>query len=272
MALEDGAPLNSRTTTILFMDVKGWSKLTSSEIHAYASIGLQNLKTHLSDYDFINTWGDAIVATFDSTRKAAKNAIRIRDFFANSYPDSGVARGLSCRISLHLGEVIVCHNPLINRDDIFGSAVHLAARLEPVTAPGQIFCTSAVARSFNEIEDSSPRAWSLGPMELAKGFGREEIFVVTGPNAPDPRPLPQAAASSHAEPPGESGTGVSNGLPDESANLRLRGWLNQLSVRRSGKAITLSEIARECMIGADQPYRLLPQGPAGLIHDPSHIR
>ncbi|MEB3320025.1 MAG: adenylate/guanylate cyclase domain-containing protein [Cyanobium sp.] len=266
VTLKEAATLDSKTKTILFMDVKGWSKLTSSEIEAYASKGLRNLSTHLSGHDFINTWGDAIVATFDSARKAAENAIRIRDFFANSYPDSGVARGLSCRISLHLGEVIVCHNALIGREDIFGSAVHLAARLEPVTTPGQIFCTLVVANSLKDIEDSSPRALPLGQMELAKKFGTEEIFVVTGPNAPDPRPLlRQAAVGSPTEPPAESSPEGKTNLPDDSALLRLRGWLNQLPLRRSGEAIALNTIASECAVEADQPYRLLPQliGEAG---------
>jgi class 3 adenylate cyclase len=247
----------TKTRTILFMDVVGWSKLSTDEIYAYATTGLHTLSSTLKDYDFINTWGDAIVATFDSAKCAAENALRIRDFFANSYPESGVAPGLTCRVSLHVGDVIFCHNALRNGDDIFGEAVHVAARLEPVTMPGNIFCTKRVADMLSEIRGSAPRVWPIGPQNLAKDFDTLELYVVTGPNANDPRPLiPQAnktaSTTSHSE---------NDNLPDTSASTRIKGWLNKLPKNRTGEAILLEEIEQQCKLQPGQPYRLL----SGLV-------
>ena len=244
----------SKTRTILFMDVAGWSKLSAQEIYAYATTGLHTLSAELKDHDFINTWGDAIVATFESAKCAAENAWRIRDFFANSYPVSGVAPGLTCRVSLHVGEVFSCHNALRNGPDIFGEAVHVAARLEPVTMPGNIFCTKQVADMLSDIRGSAPRVWSIGQQNLAKDFGIVELYVVTGPNAIDPRPLiPQASktasSTSHSE---------NDYLPDLSASTRIKGWLNKLPKNRTGEAISLKEIEQECKLQPGQPYRLLP--------------
>lgn len=249
--------ISTRTRTVLFMDVAGWSKLKAHEIHAYATTGLHTLSTMLNDYDFINTWGDAIVATIDSAKSAAENALRIRDFFANSYPESGVASGLTCRVSLHVGEVISCDNALRNGKDIFGEAVHVAARLEPVTMPGNIYCTKQVADMLSEVHGSAPRAWPIGSLELAKDFGTVEVYIVTGPNANDPRPLilqtnNECSSANHSE---------VDCLPDTSASTRIKGWLNKLPTKRSGEAIALEEIEQECKLEPGQPYRLL----AGLV-------
>jgi class 3 adenylate cyclase len=244
---------SSKTRSILFMDVSGWSKLPASEIYAYASKGLQALSQRLDGYDFINTWGDSIVATFESAKTAAEMALGIQEFFANSYPESGVSSGLTCRVSLHLGEIICCRNALRNELDVFGEAVHVAARLEPVTAPGAIFCTQAFADRLREVQGSAPKAWPFGQLELAKGFGRVEVFAVTGPNAQDPRSL-------YGQPSSESSrvSAIKDvHLPDESARTRLKGWLNKLPISRSGEAIALSEIEANCGLQAGQANRLI---------------
>jgi class 3 adenylate cyclase len=251
VAVDDA--FSSKTRSILFMDVSGWSKLPAHEIHAYATKGLQALSQRLEGNDFINTWGDSIVATFESAKTAAENALRIQDFFVNSYPESGVSSGLTCRVSLHLGEVICCRNALRNQFDIFGEAVHVAARLEPVTSPGAIFCTQAFADRLREVQGSAPKAWPFGQLELAKGFGRVEVFVITGPNAHDPRSLYSQASSESSE----ASVVKDMPLPDVSARTRLKGWLNKLPLRRSGEAIALNEIDVNCGLQAGQALRLI---------------
>jgi hypothetical protein len=93
----------------------------------------------------------------------------------------------------------------------------------------------------------------LGQLELAKGFGRVEVFAVTGPNAQDSRSLYCQTSSESSE--------VSDlknvSLPDESARTRLKGWLNKLPVRRSGEAIALNEIDTNCKLQAGQTFRLI---------------
>lgn len=185
-----GKNASSKTVSILFMDVSGWSKLDAERIHRYVTLAMPKLAELMPQRDFINSWGDAIVATFSSVKEASESALRIRDFFRNSYSYDGIAEGLTCRISLHLGEALICQNPFINRYDIFGDAVHLAARLEPMTLPGQIFCTKSFAERLEELRGLAPKPWPLPQaLSLPKDFGTITAYVVAGVNEPDPRPM-----------------------------------------------------------------------------------
>lgn len=143
---------------------------------------MPRIAKELVGHDFLNTWGDAIVATFPSAKSAAESALKMRDFFERALPRDGIPKGLACRIALHQGEVIVCTNTLLEREDVFGEAVHVAARLEPVTAPGQVYCTGAFAHALDAVSNLAPRATSVGRLKLAKAFGEIEVFVATWPN------------------------------------------------------------------------------------------
>ena len=179
----------TKTASILFMDVSGWSKLTAHAIYEYVTKAMPELAKEIKGNDFINTWGDAIVATFGSAKDAAESALRIKALFAQGYPHAGIAEGLTCRISLHAGEVILCENPLKGGEDIFGDAVHMAARLEPATAPGHVFCTSTFATLLNGVSGIAPKALPLpNKLRLPKGYAEIEAFVVTWRGDPDPRP------------------------------------------------------------------------------------
>lgn len=175
-------PTETRTRTILFLDVVGWSKLSPAQIRRYVTEALPAISKYLDEAASSNTWGDAIVALFDSVRFAAAAALDIQAYFQRGSEDQGITEGLSCRIALHQGEVIVCHNPVLGREDFFGDAIHLAARLEPVTESGHIFCTETVARSLREIRGLGARAWPIGIRSLAKGYGSEAVYVITGGN------------------------------------------------------------------------------------------
>ena len=179
-------PTETRTRTILFLDVVGWSKLSPTQIRRYVTEALPSISQYLGAAASSNTWGDAIVALFDSVRAAAEVALDIQAYFQRGSEDLGITEGLSCRIALHQGEVIVCHNPVLGREDFFGDAIHLAARLEPVTESGHIFCTETVARALREIRGLGARAWPIGIRELAKGYGSEPVYVITGGNVVNP--------------------------------------------------------------------------------------
>lgn len=179
----------SEIRAILFMDVSGWSKLTSIEIKKYVQTALPQLKPFVANSDFHNTWGDAIVATYRSAIDAAKAALSIRDFFQRATAEEGVPAGLTCRIALHQGEILLCENALTGKMDIFGHGVHIAARLEPATAPSQIFCTPEFASSLAGVSGLGPKAWLLGPVKLPKEYGIVNASVVTHANVQeDPTP------------------------------------------------------------------------------------
>lgn len=184
--------LTTETRNILFMDLSNWSKLSAPQVVDYLNKALPHLaKIVQEDHKatHLNTWGDALVATFGSTREAAECALHVRNFFQGAAESEGIPVGLMPRLSLHLGEVIIAYNPIIERRDVFGEAVHLAARLEPSTPRGQVYCTKNFADALDYVKGLGPVAHAIATIELPKNFGQVQAFAVTGPNEPAPSPL-----------------------------------------------------------------------------------
>jgi class 3 adenylate cyclase len=106
----------------------------------------------------IRTTGDGVLATFDGPARAIRCADAIR---ADLHP-----LGLDVRIGLHTGEYE------IQRDDVGGIAVHIAARVMAGAGAGEIRCSRTVrdltAGSGLVFEDLGehtlkgvPDAWQL---------------------------------------------------------------------------------------------------------------
>jgi class 3 adenylate cyclase len=248
----------TRTSSILFMDVSGWSKLKAPQIHDYVVKAMPQLGEQLKGTRFLNTWGDAIVATFDSAKVAAEVALRLQDFFSRAYPQDGIAEGLSCRVALHAGETIVAQNPLTQKEDIFGDAVHVAARLEPMTEPGYVFCTQSFADRLREVTGAAPKPWPFEPIKLPKGFGTIDVSVVTWPNATDPRPALRLARAADDQPPAPSAQAAPI-ISDADALMLLESWVTGLTTDRSGQSIPLATVAKEANVPVNVVKRLLPQ-------------
>ncbi len=82
--------------------------------------------------------GDAVLADFDSVVAATNCAIGIQRAIAARTADFAEDRRLLFRIGINLGDVIV------DRDDIYGEGVNVAARLEALAPPGGICVSAAV--------------------------------------------------------------------------------------------------------------------------------
>ena len=79
----------------------------------------------------VKSLGDGMLATFDGPSRAISSAIAIRD---------GARRlGLDLRAGLHTGEL-----ELLADGDIGGLAVHIAARISSLAAPGEVLVSSTV--------------------------------------------------------------------------------------------------------------------------------
>jgi class 3 adenylate cyclase len=235
--------LKPKGVSILFMDVSGWSKLTPRQIHDYVTLAMPELAAKLRSPSLVNTWGDAIVATFDNAVAAAESALDIRDYFQRTHSHEGVAEGLTCRVALHDGDVQVYANPLRGgMEDIFGHAVHVAARLEPATAPGYVFCTRAIADKLEGLKGMAPKAWHLGPRELPKSFGVVEVYVVTGPNEEDPRPTLALASAGEAPAKVQEPTVRESITNHDDARMELESWVRNKGFGRRGESIRFDEV------------------------------
>jgi len=98
----------------------------------------------------VKSTGDGLLATFDGPGRAVQCACTISERVADL--------GLTIRAGLHTGEVE------IRGDDIAGTAVHVAARIEQAAAPGQVVVSQTVADLT--VGNSAVSYRSLGSHEL----------------------------------------------------------------------------------------------------------
>ena len=156
------ANVNRRLTSILATDCVGFS----SHMEKDEEKTLENLKACRSLIDpvieeyggkIFYTAGDSVIAEFSSPVscvKAASNfqkAIDIRN--ENAEDDSK----LVWRVGIHMDDVIV------EGDNIYGSGVNIAARLEAACTPGQILMSTTVKDQVSnkieiKIEDAGTKA------------------------------------------------------------------------------------------------------------------
>ena len=127
----------SGVVTILFTDMEGSTTLTQrlgdaraqEVLHTHNAIVRDSLKAH--DGTEIKHTGDGIMASFGSARRALESAITIQRAFASHNADNPNAQ-VRVRVGLNAGE------PVAEDDDLFGTAVQLAARACAHAEPGQI--------------------------------------------------------------------------------------------------------------------------------------
>jgi class 3 adenylate cyclase len=88
----------------------------------------------------------------------------------------GLSEASPIRIALHAGPVFCGFDPIIGRDNYFGSSVTKAARIEPVTPPGMVYASEAFAATLAATGRDEFSLEYIGRMALAKGYGESRIY------------------------------------------------------------------------------------------------
>ena len=137
------SPIKRKLTTILYADIVGYSRLTHQD----------EVGTHLRVMDFLDYaseaisngggtvlryTGDAILAEFSSVIAATDTAVAVQKDLSTRDSDKLENEKVQIRIGLNLGEV------MLDRGEIYGDGVNLAARLEGAAQPGGICISSYV--------------------------------------------------------------------------------------------------------------------------------
>lgn len=170
--------------SIVFADVAGFGAMSEPEVKRFSSSVLPSC-TQLADSHktaFCNTWGDAIVAFFESVEEAINFALELRDMFNAPEGQSSLLDGfrnpLSIRISVHSADVYVSEDADAPGGRIFfGTQVSVAARVEPITAPNQVFATEVVVAMLKGNTETI--AWTdLGMVTLPKEQRRERLYWI----------------------------------------------------------------------------------------------
>jgi class 3 adenylate cyclase len=93
-----------------------------------------------------NTWGDALFLVFNTVEEAGCFALDLSDFMTQTdWLALGFGAKLSIRIAVHAGPVFAFRDPVARHHGCIGTHVNRAARLEPVTPPGQVYASQEFA-------------------------------------------------------------------------------------------------------------------------------
>ncbi len=169
-----------QTLTVLFLDVKGYSGLkTDHQFGIFFDQVLPKMAGKLNPCQpfYVNSWGDAIVAAFADPLEAARAALDLRDLFRNTnWQAIGLPNDLAARICLHSGAIFTGRDPIQRRNGLAGHNVNLAARIEPVVTPNEVWMTDSVATLLQNPPNNKICWDDLGDRPLAKMWGSCKLY------------------------------------------------------------------------------------------------
>ncbi|MCP4687581.1 MAG: adenylate/guanylate cyclase domain-containing protein, partial [Desulfobacterales bacterium] len=164
-----------RHYAIMLTDIVGFSQgMEVDEDHAYLKLLKHNeiIRGAISknNGDEIKTIGDAFLVRFKNAADAVRASIEIQHRLAAFNLHKEMPERIMIRIGIHIGDI------MITEDDVFGTGVNIASRVEPLAEPGGVCITKDVydaVRSALKI-----RTRPLGPRKLKNIKEPVEIYRV----------------------------------------------------------------------------------------------
>jgi class 3 adenylate cyclase len=173
--LAPGIKLAVEDATILFTDVVGSTAMynTLGDARAFSLV-----RTHFdvlheivqrNEGAIVKTIGDAIMAVFTKPENALKAAAELHTRTDAYVREQGHPQGVQLKIGLHAGPCIAV--TLNERLDYFGTAVNLAARVQNLSAGGDILVSKLLADRTGDCGVLRQQGWkSAAEQAQAKGF------------------------------------------------------------------------------------------------------
>jgi class 3 adenylate cyclase/tetratricopeptide (TPR) repeat protein len=178
-----GQEFRSRIVAILFADAVGFSKLTEPEVARFVQHFLGAIagitEKFASGIIAKNTWGDGLYFVFPDVDLAGKFALELADLVSTTrWEEKGLRAGLNLRIALHAGPVYEFDDPITGSRGYSGTHVSRAARIEPVTPPGQVYASEAFAALAAAQRANDFTCDYVGQTPMAKGYGTLPMYHV----------------------------------------------------------------------------------------------
>lgn len=149
----------------MFTDMVGYTAATQA--NEAASLALRNeqeglLSPILASHQgrAVKSTGDGFLVEFDSALKATQCAVAIQRRLYERNGRTGVTP-IKLRIGIHLGDVEQ------QGSDIFGDAVNIASRIEPVAEPGGVCISGAI---HEQVRNKIPEKLEKLPATALKGL------------------------------------------------------------------------------------------------------
>ena len=167
-----------RLAAVMFTDVVGYTALTQKN-EALAMELLEEQRALVRSLlprhggREVKTIGDAFLVEFGSALEAVRCAFDIQQSLHEQNSGRTIDSRMTLRVGVHLGDVIHSQN------DVYGDAVNVASRIEPLAPPGGVCISAQVHDHIKNKTDF--QLTSLGYKELKNVGEPIEVFRVVFP-------------------------------------------------------------------------------------------
>jgi hypothetical protein len=167
---------------MLFADAVGYSKLSEDQIPGYIA-GFLGMVGELSrrtahKFEHVETSGDGLYMVFRHAPDAASFALEL-SAATNEFDRAkwGLPPSFNLRVALHCGPVHCAKDPITGSPIYTGPHTSRAARIEPITPPGQVYASSAFAAVACATNAKLSLSY-VGRIPLPKGYGTLGLYHV----------------------------------------------------------------------------------------------
>jgi class 3 adenylate cyclase len=180
---EEATGFDARIAALLFADAVNFSKLTEAQAPAFVRHFLGTIGALVERFQpaplFKNTWGDGLYLVFADVEAAGRFALDLSDLLnATDWTRHTLPAELNLRIALHAGPVYGCTDPVTGKTNFIGTHVSRAARIEPITPPGQVYASQAFAALATAQRVTDFTCDYVGQTPLAKKYGSFPTYHV----------------------------------------------------------------------------------------------
>lgn len=175
--------LVSRILVLLFADVVNFSQLEETQIPKFVAHFLEAIRALETELGlpvlFRNTWGDGLFFVFEDVADGARfGQALVQRMSETHWLDHGLPEGMNLRVAIHAGPVYLGTDPVTGNTTCFGSHVNRAARIEPITPPGQVYVSQAFAALATAQNIPDFTCEYVGQLPLAKNFGTFPMYLL----------------------------------------------------------------------------------------------
>jgi class 3 adenylate cyclase len=175
--------LPDQLMAMLFADAVGYSKLREEQIPLFVEHFLAPIAELIERSPrppiLKETAGDGLYLVFQRVRDAGVFALALRDWVSGvDWEACGLPPSMSLRVALHCGPVQKLVDPISGQPKYTGPHTSRAARIEPITPPGQVYASQAFAAvaAATGVEDLVFEY--VGRTALAKSYGSLPLYHV----------------------------------------------------------------------------------------------